>query len=205
MTGRHLLPLVTALLLGIGESPVRLPGHDTAEFSQAIDTTVVLETSMGDIRIRMLTDRAPLTVANFLQLVESGFYDEMLFHRVVRDFAVQAGVLGMEGDVRGLEVPPIHNEASRRTLNRRGSVAMARTDDPHSATTEFFINVRDNPELDAQIFPKRVWGFTVFGEVTNGMDVVDEISRLKTKKAGPFPNFPETPVAIYRARIETVP
>jgi cyclophilin family peptidyl-prolyl cis-trans isomerase len=137
-------------------------------------------------------------VANFLGLVRAGFYDEMLFHRVVNGAVIQAGVLSMEGEVRGMEVEPVENESRNRLTNRRGAVAMARDKDPHSASTEFFINARDNPELDYDRENlRRRWGFAVFGQVIEGMDVVDAIARIETKQLGPFPSFPSEPVAIY--------
>jgi cyclophilin family peptidyl-prolyl cis-trans isomerase len=123
----------------------------------------------------------------------------MLFHRVVNDILIQAGVLSMEGEVRGLEVEPVRNESRNRLTNRRGAVAMARENDPHSASTEFFINVRDNPEFDYVVMPRRRWGYAVFGQVIEGMDVVDGIAGIPTRELGPFPEFPSDPVAIYRA------
>jgi peptidyl-prolyl cis-trans isomerase B (cyclophilin B) len=162
---------------------------------------VVLETSLGDIRIELRPDRAPLSVENFLALVRVGHYDEMFFHRVVNDVVIQAGLLGMDGKPRGLDVEPIRNEARNRLRNRRGAVAMAREEDPHSASTEFFINVNDNRELDFRSTARREWGYAVFGEVVDGMDVVDEIARIRTREVGPFPQFPSEPVAIYRAYV----
>ncbi len=162
---------------------------------------VVLETSRGEIVLELRRDRAPKTVENFLNLVRAGHYDEMLFHRVVEDAVIQTGLLSMEGEVRGMEVPPIENESRNRLTNNRGTVAMARTNDPQSATTEFFVNVRDNRELDYAGFPERRWGFAVFGRVVEGMDVVDDIAGIGTRELGPFPNFPADPVAIYRAYV----
>ncbi len=162
---------------------------------------VVLETSRGDIVIELFPEKSPKTVANFLHLVQSGFYDEMLFHRVVNDIVIQVGLLSMDGEVRGMEVQPIENESRNRLTNRRGTLGMAREGDPESATTEFFINVQDNPEFDYVRFPRRRWGFAVFGRVIDGMAVVDEIANIPTKRVGPFPNFPSDPVAVYRAYV----
>lgn len=162
---------------------------------------VVLETSRGDIVIELFPDKSPKTVANFLGLVQSGFYDEMLFHRVVNDIVIQVGLLSMDGEVRGMEVQPIENESRNRLTNRRGTLGMAREGDPESATTEFFINVQDNPEFDYVRFPRRRWGFAVFGRVIDGMAVVDEIADIPTQRVGPFPNFPSDPVAVYRAYV----
>ncbi len=169
--------------------------------AQDANPVVVLETSRGEIVLELRPDRAPKTVENFLNLVRAGYYDEMLFHRVVRDAVIQVGLLSMEGEVRGMEVSPIENESRNRLTNDRGTVAMARTSDPQSATTEFFVNARDNRELDYVRSPERRWGFAVFGRVIEGMDVVDDIAGIPTKELGPFPNFPSDPVAIYRAYV----
>jgi peptidyl-prolyl cis-trans isomerase B (cyclophilin B) len=162
---------------------------------------VVLETSRGNIVLELRPDRAPKTVEHFLGLVRSGYYDEMLFHRIVPSAVIQVGVLSMEAEVRGLEVSPVENESRNRLRNDRGTVAMARAGDPHSATTEFFVNVRDNRELDYVRSPERRWGFAVFGRVIEGMEVVDDIAGIPTKELGPFPNFPAEPVGIYRAYV----
>lgn len=164
-----------------------------------LSPTVVLETNLGNIEITLFPDRAPKSVAHFLALVEQGFYDEIIFHRVVRGFVVQAGLMNMEGEIVGETVTPVENEADNQLRNRRGSVALARLDDPHSAKAEFFINVRDNRDLDFASYKRDEWGFTVFGEVTNGMDVVDEISRRDTRRAGILRDFPKEPVVIYQA------
>ena len=169
--------------------------------AQESDPIVVLETSLGDIRIELRPDRAPLSVENFLTLVRAGHYDEMFFHRVVNDVVIQTGLLGMDGQPRGLDVEPIRNEARNRLGNRRGAVAMARVEDPHSATTEFFINVNDNRGFDFRSATRREWGYAVFGEVVGGMDVVDRIAAIRTRAVGPFPQFPSEPVAIYRAYV----
>ncbi len=170
------------------------------EADQDARPIVVLETSLGDIVLELRPDRAPKTVANFLGFVRAGFYDEMLFHRVVNRAVIQAGVLSMEGEVRGMEVEPVENESRNRLTNRRGALAMARDEDPHSATTEFFVNARHNPGFDYERGnPRRRWGFAVFGRVIEGMDVVDKIAKIETKQLGPFANFPSEPVAIYRA------
>jgi cyclophilin family peptidyl-prolyl cis-trans isomerase len=156
---------------------------------------------MGDIHIELRPDRAPKTVENFLQLVQSGFYDEMVFHRVVRDYVVQTGQLNLSGEFRGEDVVPIENEAGRMLRNFRGAVAMARAGEAHSATTEFFINVRDNPNLDYTAPTKREWGYAVFGKVVSGLDVVEEISKVETHEVGPYQDFPKEPVAIYAAYV----
>ena len=162
---------------------------------------VVLETSLGNITIELFPERAPKTVENFLMLVNSGFYDEMLFHRVVEDFAIQTGALGMDGQPRQYEVAPIENEATNRMKNLRGAVAMARGPDPQSADTQFFINVRNNPSLDFEAFTRQRWGYAVFAHVVEGIDVVEEIAKIDTHRVGPYRDFPSEPVVLWAAYV----
>ncbi len=171
--------------------------------AQRSDTNpvVVLETNMGNIHIELYPERAPKSVARFLQLVEEGFYDEMLFHRVVRNYVIQTGLLDMQGESRGDDLEELENEADNRLINQRGTVSMARLDDPQSAKAEFFINVRDNHDLNFKSYRKDDYGFAVFGEVIEGMDVVDEVSKLETRRAGILRDFPRQPAAIYQAYI----
>ena len=188
------------LVLTSSASSPRLSGERGTK--QDDRPVVVLQTSLGDIVLELRPDRAPKTVEKFVGLVRAGFYDDMLFHRVVNRAVIQVGLLSMEGEVQGLEVEPVENESRNRLTNRRGAVAMARTQDPHSATTEFFINARDNPEFDYERRNIRSrWGFAVFGRVIEGMEVVDKIADIETKQLGPFPTFPSEPVAIYRAYV----
>jgi cyclophilin family peptidyl-prolyl cis-trans isomerase len=197
------LPLLFALYgFALGGSAWRTgprPGLDHAPADS--NPVVVLETNKGEIRLELFPELAPKTVEHFLRLVESGFYDEMVFHRVVRDYVIQTGHLGMDGQVRGLDVEPIENEAGSRHKNLKGSVAMARTDDPHSATTDFFISVRNNPDFDFKAYTRQDWGYAVFGRVISGMNIVEEISRIETRRTGPYREFPTQPVAIYSAYV----
>jgi len=149
---------------------------------RAADPVVVLETSLGTIKVELYPDKAPATVKNFLTYVDDGFYDNTLFHRVIgkenskRDFMVQCG--GFDTNRREKKTrPPIKNEAGNGLSNKRGTLAMARTDDPDSASAQFFINVIDNPYLDRTADSA---GYTVFGKVIDGMDVVDKIKAVKT-------------------------
>jgi len=160
---------------------------------------VVLETSMGRIRIGLNKDKAPITVNNFIQYVRSGHYDGVIFHRVIPGFMIQGG--GFEADLTAErpERPPIRNEARNGLRNLRGTVAMARTNAPDSATAQFFINLKDNASLD---FGIRGAGYAVFGEVLDGMDVVDKIALVPTGTKGPYQNVPTIPVMIKRAREE---
>ena len=171
--------------------------------AQRSDTNpvVVLETNMGNIHIELYPERAPKSVARFLRLVEEGFYDEMLFHRVVRNYVIQTGLLDMQGESRGDDLEELENEADNRLINQRGTVSMARLDDPQSAKAEFFINVRDNHDLNFKSYRKDDYGFAVFGEVIEGMDVVDDVSELETRRAGILRDFPRQPAAIYQAYV----
>ncbi len=178
----------------------------TAESSDTAATppphpTVVLETSKGTIVIELYPEQAPETVRNFLRHVRSGFYDGLIFHRVIRDFVIQTGLLTEDMRTRTTTVLGIANEAQNGLENRRGTVAMARTGDPHSATSEFYINVKDNAKLDFREATYEGWGYAVFGRVTDGMDVVDAIASLPTVRRGRFGNLPSTPTVIRRAYV----
>jgi cyclophilin family peptidyl-prolyl cis-trans isomerase len=152
----------------------------------AAPVLVKMETNRGDIILELNQDKAPLSVANFLQYAKDGFYDGTIFHRVISTFMIQGG--GYDVDlVRKTTREPVKNEASNGLKNLRGTIAMARTGNPHSATSQFFINVQDNPSLDFTGEDNgRTWGYAVFGKVVKGMDVVDEIRFTPT---GPNPPF----------------
>ncbi|MCS6997758.1 MAG: peptidylprolyl isomerase, partial [Casimicrobiaceae bacterium] len=144
---------------------------------------VELRTSLGAITIELYPDKAPRTVENFLRYVKEGFYDGTIFHRVIPKFMIQGG--GFTPDfVQKPTRPPIRNEADNGLKNATGTIAMARTSDPHSATAQFFINVADNRELDFRYPTQEGWGYCVFGRVVKGMEVVERIARVKT---GPGP------------------
>jgi len=159
---------------------------------------VVIETSLGKIRIGLHQDKAPVTVKNFLDYVRSGHYDGTIFHRVIPGFMIQGG--GFEPDMSERPTrPPIRNEARNGLRNLRGTIAMARTEAADSATAQFFINVKDNVSLD---FGIRGAGYAVFGEVLEGMDVVDKIVAVPTVTKTPYENVPATPVILKRVREE---
>ncbi len=163
---------------------------------------VVLETNRGTIKMELEHELADETVANFLLHVRNHFYDSLTFHRVRPGFMIQAGRHLPDLSERITPAAPVANEAENGLLNVRGSVAMARTGDPHSATTEFFINLVDNPVLDYKDKTPRGFGYAVFGHVTEGMDVVDEIARVETKRMRRFEALPLEPIIIYSASIE---
>ncbi|MGD8812134.1 MAG: peptidylprolyl isomerase [Thioalkalispiraceae bacterium] len=148
---------------------------------------VNMETSQGDIVLELYPDKAPKTVANFLQYVEDGFYSNTIFHRVIDNFMIQGG--GFDNNyMRKQTRAPILNEADNGLKNELGTIAMARTMDPHSATAQFFINVKDNDFLNHSNKTPRGWGYAVFGKVIKGMQTVDKIRQIPTGKGGPFPS-----------------
>jgi len=158
--------------------------------------SVLLETSAGEIRIRLLPDKAPRTVDNFLQLADDGFYDGLIFHRVIANFVIQAG--GYDAELNHRKPPrTVANESFNGLRNRRGTVAMARLSDPNSADAQFFINVNDNAHLDAKAGQP---GYTVFGEVTAGMDAVTAIELSDTQVRNGMAGVPEAPIVIHRLR-----
>jgi len=167
----------------------------------AANPQVELKTNMGSIVLELDSEKAPLTVANFLQYVKDGQYDATIFHRVIPGFMIQGGGLGADfGEKRTRK--PVRNEAANGLKNTVGTIAMARTADPHSATAQFFINVADNDFLNFRFPTSEGYGYTVFGKVVKGMDVVDRIVKLPTGP-GPAPhaNVPRKPVIIENARL----
>ena len=182
MKNRLLRLLLTSLIL---------LGFATA--SQAETVRVLMKTNMGDIELELYRDKAPKTVANFLRYADKGFYNDTIFHRVIPYFMIQGG-----GFTQDLEqkptLAPVANEAKNGLKNVRGSIAMARLPNPHSATAQFFINHEDNPNLD---FPKPDgWGYAVFGKVTKGMDTVDKIADVFVTTRKGMKGVPEQPVLI---------
>lgn len=164
------------------------------------DPEVKLETSLGDIVVRLDARRAPITVANFIQYAKSGHYDGTIFHRVIKDFMIQGG--GMTADMKEKRTAaPIRNEADNGLKNKKYTLAMARTDDPHSATAQFFINTKDNDFLDFKAQTRQGWGYAVFGKVISGQDVVDKIARVGTGRKGWHDDVPTTPVIIKKVVI----
>ncbi len=161
---------------------------------------VEFDTNFGQIVIELNTEKAPLTVANFLDYVESGHYDGTIFHRVIDGFMIQGGgfEVGMKEKKTGT---PIKNEADNGLANEVGAIAMARTSDPHSATAQFFINVNNNSFLNYSSPTPQGWGYAVFGKVTSGMDVVNAIKGVPTGKYGFHGDVPLEPVVINSAKI----
>ncbi len=161
---------------------------------------IKLETSMGDIFLELYEDKAPKTVANFISYVEDGHYDGTVFHRVINGFMVQGG--GMTADMK--EKPtkaPIENEADNGLKNESYAVAMARTMDPHSATAQFFINVKNNTPLDHTSKDGNGWGYAVFGKVKKGHGIVNKIKAVATGSKGMHDDVPLEPVTIIKAEV----
>ena len=195
--------ICVGIFVGLGVSALMLP-HAVAAQADEKPPVVILETSMGKITIELNKEKAPITVENFLKYVDAGFYDNLIFHRVMSDFMVQGGGLDKEmkeksEGQRGM----IKNESGNGLSNARGAIAMARTSDPNSAQNQFFINTVDNERLDTL-----GGGYAVFGKVIDGMDVVDKIRKVKTtKRIGqvgndevPMENVPVEPVIIKSAK-----
>lgn len=168
----------------------------TLQLANAANPKVKMETSKGTIIIELYPDKAPKTVANFLDYVNSGAYDGTIFHRVIKGFMNQGG--GFTVDYKKVETKaPIPNEADNGLKNLKNTIAMARTSEPHSATNQFFINTADNAFLDHTAKSMRGWGYTVFGKVIEGENIVGAISRVPTGPGGPFASdVPRTPVVI---------
>jgi peptidyl-prolyl cis-trans isomerase A (cyclophilin A)/peptidyl-prolyl cis-trans isomerase B (cyclophilin B) len=166
--------------------------------SDAKPVKIVMETSKGTIEIELDAAKAPISAANFVKYVKKGFYDGVIFHRVIPDFMIQGG--GFTPDMQQKETDGnIENEAKNGLKNVRGTLAMARTSVPHSASSQFFINLKDNSFLD---YPGQDgWGYCVFGKVTKGMEVVDAIAAVPTGRKGPHGDVPLEPVTIKSAKI----
>jgi peptidyl-prolyl cis-trans isomerase A (cyclophilin A) len=187
---QYLVILLAGLLMGSGVVFGETPGKNPR---------VAMETSMGKIIIELFPKEAPETVKNFLKYVQDGFYDGTIFHRVIPGFMIQGG--GFSGDMdQKATRPPIKNEASNGLKNERGTIAMARTADPESATAQFFINLVNNDRLNRPLPDGH--GYAIFGRVVEGMEVVDQIAKVKTGIKMVFRDVPLTPVVIKKAEIQ---
>lgn len=182
---------------------VTLSPFDAAAADDDRHPQVVLDTSMGTITLELDREKAPITVDNFLKYVDSGYYNGMLFHRVIDRFMIQGGGFKEINGVLSNRQPegqlaPIKNEAGNGLSNQRGTIAMARTSDPNSATSQFFINLVDNSAtLDRN---DRSAGYAVFGKAIAGMDVVDKIAKVSTHQTGPIGDIPDQPITIRSAK-----
>lgn len=178
-------------------------GLSTLATAQTPNPRVSLKTNQGEIVVELDPAKAPKSVDNFLQYVKSGYYDGTIFHRVIDNFMIQGGGYSTELTGKGGLRAPVQNEADNGLSNARGTIAMARTMDPHSATSQFFINVADNKALDhVSKADGRTWGYAVFGKVVSGMEVVDKIKVMPTNAFSPeFQNLPRPYVVIEKATV----
>ena len=159
-------------------------------------TQVTIKTSVGDIQLELNDEKAPITVENLKAIASSGYYEGTIFHRVINGFMIQGGGLTADMSNKSSGTGPIQNEANNGLPNDRGTIAMARTMDPHSATSQFFINHKDNAFLNHTGETSQGWGYAVFGMVTEGMDVVDQIAGVATGSSGAYQDVPEEVITI---------
>jgi peptidyl-prolyl cis-trans isomerase B (cyclophilin B) len=179
------------------EKPLKAEKPPVSETSPQVK----LQTTLGEVVIKLNAEKAPLSVKNFLSYVKEGHYDGTIFHRVIPGFMAQGGGYTEKFQQKPTH-PPIKNEADNRLLNKRGTIAMARTPDPDSATAQFFINYADNGFLDYKSSTPSGWGYAVFGEVVEGMDVVDKMATIPTGRGGPMAtDVPQTPIVIEKAMV----
>ena len=191
-----LITIVTIVALILFPSPT--DQNDQNEYYPEEDqmSLVTISTSAGDIHLELDANNAPITVANFLKLAEDGYYTGTIFHRIIEGFMVQGGGLDENMSPKPTNTDPIQNEANNGLKNNRGSIAMARTMDPHSATGQFFINHKDNDFLNHTAETSQGWGYAVFGSVIDGMDVVDQIALSITSNVGGYADAPLEPTII---------
>ena len=169
---------------------------EVEELTEKTMTQVTIKTSVGDIQLELNDEKAPITVENFKAIAKSGYYEGTIFHRVINGFMVQGGGLTADMNNKSSGTAPIQNEANNGLSNDRGTVAMARTMDPHSATSQFFINHKDNAFLNHTGENPQGWGYAVFGIVTEGMDIVDQIADVATGSSGAYQDVPEEVITI---------
>lgn len=184
---------IIAVLALVGMMLLRRNATPTEELAPM----VTIETSKGNIVVELFSDKAPLSVKNFLQYVDGGHYDGTIFHRVINGFMIQGGGFTKDMQQKPAQAP-VRNEAENGLKNLRGTLALARTPDVNSATCQFFINVVDNAFLDFTSPTPQGYGYCVFGKVVQGMEVVDQIKAVPTGRAGPFSDVPTQPVEILR-------
>ena len=207
MVHRVIALAAAGLLVAACQKPKQEPASAAATVQPGQNDSlpvVVLETTKGRIVMQLDRKAAPQTVANILAHVNAHFYDGLVFHRVVRGFVIQAGVLTAAGMEKLSNAPPVPNEADNGLKNVRGSVGLAREADPQSGGVQFYINLADNSAaLDFRAKDAKDWGYAVFGKVTQGMDVVDKIAAVRTVLRGNYTNLPVEPVIITKAYVQT--
>ena len=197
---KHLTGLILAAVVGF--LPVTGYSQDNSSNAKGANMVkVTMETSKGVITLELDSEKAPVSVENFVKYAKAGHYDGTIFHRVIPGFMVQGG--GFDTDMKQKDTnPPIKIEADNGLKNTKGTVAMARTSDPNSATSQFFINLADNAFLDHKSPTQQGWGYAVFGRVTDGMDIVESIEKVKTGNNHGHENVPLEEVTIQKVTIE---
>ena len=175
--------------------------NNGANAEMTTNTKIIIKTTSGDIKIELYDDKAPITSENFKKYVESGYFTDTIFHRVIKDFMIQGGGFTTEMNEKD-SMPPIQNEANNGISNKRGTIAMARTPDPHSASSQFFINLKDNNFLDFTAETSQGWGYCAFGKVFEGMDILDKIALVDTGSYGAHQDVPKEPITINEIIIE---
>ena len=194
MRGKEMLTVTVVLALGVLAACM-----GSASSQNKANPVVMMKTTLGDIAIELYPDKAPESAKNFLWYVDNKFYDGLIFHRVIANFMIQGG--GFTKDLAKKEPKPaIKNEADNGLSNTKGTIAMARTGDPHSASSQFFINVKDNDFLNFKSKTDgKTWGYCVFGKVISGMDTVEKIRQVPTKSVEMYNDVPVEPVIITKA------
>lgn len=204
---KRLLTFIFAMMLGLASAAGCNAEEKAADKADGQSTsggnmsTILIETSKGNIKVELDAAAAPKTVENILAYVNEGFYDGTIFHRVIPGFMIQGGGFTETMKEKADKRPPVKNEANNGLKNNRGTLAMARTNDPHSASSQFFINVKDNDFLNFRSETPQGWGYAVFGKVTEGMDVVDAIVGVKTGNFGPHGDVPVEPVVMKKVSV----
>ena len=184
------------LLIALTSCVDVIENNETNNLMENKMTQVTIKTSVGDIQLELNDEKAPITVENFKTIASSGYYEGTIFHRVINGFMIQGGGLTADMNNKSSGTGPIQNEANNGLPNDRGTIAMARTMDPHSATSQFFINHKDNAFLNHTGETSQGWGYAVFGIVTEGMDVVDQIAEVATGSSGAYQDVPEDVITI---------
>ena len=185
----------TSLLL-LSSCGDRTSNNEIEKIMEKTMTQVTIKTSVGNVQLELNNEKAPITVENFKTIANSGYYEGTIFHRVINGFMVQGGGLTADMNNKSSGTSPIQNEANNGLSNDRGTIAMARTMDPHSATSQFFINHKDNGFLNHTGENSQGWGYAVFGAVTEGMEIVDQIAEVATGSSGGHQDVPVEVITI---------
>ena len=190
------LVIFSAALLFLSSCGDRTSNNEIENIMEKTMTQVTIKTSVGDIQLELNNEKAPITIENFKAIANSGYYEGTIFHRVINGFMVQGGGLTADMDNKSSGTSPIQNEANNGLANDRGTIAMARTMDPHSATSQFFINHKDNGFLNHTGENSQGWGYAVFGAVTEGMEIIDQIAEVATGSSGGHQDVPVEVITI---------